>query len=84
MTRTKKTRVPKDQFKHLSVQAFDPGVINGLTVIQNEKLQKSKHITVNRELLMDQDQVIKQKILKTVNPWADVKLIPTSVYGIRR
>ena len=37
---------------------------------------------------MDLDQFTKQKIFKSVNPlaekWADIRLIPTSVYGIRR
>ena len=60
------------------------GMINGPTVIQNEKLQ----ITVNRALLVVLYQFTKQKILNTVSPlaekWADVKLTPTSVYGIRR
>ena len=96
-----KSRVPKDLFKllvdfrdkslhsgNIVPEAFDPGVINGPTVIQNEKLQKSKQITINRALLMELDEITKQQILKAVTPlaekWANIKLSPTSVYGIRR
>mgnify|MGYP001417562901 CR=1 FL=1 len=70
-----KTRVPRDLLKHLVdfrdeslrtgniiPEAFDPGVINGPTVIQNEKLQKSKQITINRAFLMELDQSTKKKI----------------------
>ena len=96
-----KAQVPKDLFKQLVdyrdeslrsgnfvQEAFDTWVINGPTVIQNEKLKKSKEITINRAFLMSLDKFTKQSILKTIGPlaekWADIKLIPTSVYGIRR
>ena len=95
-----KTQVPKDLLEHLvnfrdeSVRTgniipepFAPGV-NGPTVIQNEKLQKSKQITIKRTFMMDLDQYTKRKILNTLTPlaekWADIQLIPKEVYGIRR
>ena len=69
-------------------EKIDYGVINGATVIENMKLQKCKEMIVNRTKIIDLDQNIKEQIFMTLGPmaeeWSNLKLIPTSIYGIRR
>ena len=73
---------------NLKPETLDFGVINGPTVIENEKLEKSKEIIVNRTQIIELDQQIKEQIFMTLGPmaeeWSNLKLIPTSIYGIRR
>ena len=72
----------------LQTESLDPGIINGHTVVENLKIQESKEIIINRTQMMNLDESTKEIIFKTLGPlaerWANLKLTPTSIYGIRR
>ena len=73
---------------NLESESPDPGVINGPTVIQNSKTQQSRQIRINRTQMMDLDTDMRREVFRTLGPlaeaWANLKLSPTSIYGIRR
>ena len=73
---------------NLVSESPDPGVINGPTVIQHRRLQLSKQITIPRSQMMSLDTDTRREVFRTLGPlaeaWAGLKLIPTSIYGIRR
>ena len=72
----------------VSTELADFGILNSPVVIENPRLQKSKGILVNRTQLIKLSPDIKKSIFESLGPlaedWADLKLTPTSLYGIRR
>ena len=58
-------------------------------VIENDALEKSKYIVVNRTQMITVDKDARKEIFKTLGPLAEewaggLKLVSTSIYGIRR
>ena len=69
-------------------ESADPGVINGPTVIENKELEQSRQVHIRRTQLLPLDEATKEAIFKTLGPaaeaWSGLRLVPTSIYGIRR
>eukprot|EP00090_Calanus_glacialis_P003227 TRINITY_DN12376_c0_g1_i2.p1 TRINITY_DN12376_c0_g1~~TRINITY_DN12376_c0_g1_i2.p1 ORF type:complete len:301 (+),score=76.62 TRINITY_DN12376_c0_g1_i2:46-948(+) len=70
-------------------EKMDIGIQNGPVVIENDALEKSKYIVVNRTQMITVDKDVRKEIFKTLGPMAEewaggLKLVPTSIYGIRR
>ena len=73
----------------ISYEQMDIGIQNGPVVIENDELQKSKYIVVNRTQMITVNKDVRKEIFETLGPLAEewaggLKLIPTSIYGIRR
>jgi len=73
----------------INFEKIDPGILNGPVVIVNDKLEKSKLIMVNRTQMITVDKDVRHDIFETLGPLAEewaggLKLVPTSIYGIRR
>ena len=74
---------------HIIFEDLDPGILNGPVLIDNPDLGKSKLMMVNRTQMIKVDQETRKVIFSTLGPLAEewaggLKLIPTSIYGIRR
>ena len=76
------------QLGFIQTEIADYGILNGPVVIENPSLQKSKEILVNRTQLINLNIDIKKSIFQSLGPLAEaranLKLRPTSLYGIRR
>ena len=72
----------------IKTERADYGILNGPVVIENPILQQSKAILVNRTQMIQLNSDISKSIFEVLGPlaeeWADLKLTPTSLYGIRR
>ena len=73
----------------ISFEKMDIGIQNGPVVIVNDALEKSKHIVVNRTQMIKVEKDVRKDIFETLGPlaeeWAEgLRLVPTSIYGIRR
>ena len=72
----------------ITTEEPDVGILNGPVVIENPMLEKCKDITVARTQLLEVGNNIKKSIVESLGPlaeaWAQLKLTPSSLYGIRR
>ena len=72
----------------ISTEEPDFGILNGPVVIENPILEKCKDIIVPRTQLINIGTNIRKSILESLGPlaenWAQLKLRPSSLYGIRR
>ena len=72
----------------ISTEEPDFGILNGPVAIENPISEKCKDITVPRTQLIKIGTDIKKSVLESLGPmaedWAQLKLRPSSLYGIRR
>ena len=72
----------------ISTEEPDVGILNGPVVIENPLTEKCKDITVTRTQVLEVGFKVKMSILESLGPlaeeWAQLKLRPSSLYGIRR
>lgn len=63
-------------------------IANNQALIVNDNLQQSKLMKIHRYQMMPVSDEVKETIFKGLGPlaegWAQLKLLPTSIYGIRR
>ena len=69
-------------------KVVDDGILNGWTMIENQDSRETKLVHVHRTQMIDLDEATREEMFKTLGPlaeqWSNLKLAPTSIYGIRR